>query len=153
MSIAFGWLASRDAGACPARKLKGAGQLPERPMGVLSSVCSSLQDIPCHDQPTPRCWRMDDSASPLHGNICDPQPLSLPPQAQNNMNNCLYKGYNRPKATPSTSRYQRLKHAAACHSTYFWGLLEVVLKHAAACRSTLKFAPCFLWLLVCWDTS
>ena len=31
-----------------------------------------------------------------------------------------------------TSRHQRLKHAAACHSTRFWGPLVGVLKHAAA---------------------
>ena len=36
------------------------------------------------------------------------------------------------------TKHQRLKHAAACRSTCFWGLLVGVLKHAAACRSTLK---------------
>ena len=35
-------------------------------------------------------------------------------------------------------KHQWLKHAAACCSTCFWGLLVGVLKHAAACCSTLK---------------
>ena len=35
-------------------------------------------------------------------------------------------------------KHQRLKHAAACRSTCFWGLLVGVLKHDAACRRRLK---------------
>ena len=41
-------------------------------------------------------------------------------------------------------RHQRLKHAAACRSTCFGGLLVGVLKHAAACRSTLNIGLRFL---------
>ena len=36
----------------------------------------------------------------------------------------------------SSGKHQRLKHAAACCSTCFWGQLVGVLKRAAACRGT-----------------
>ena len=41
-------------------------------------------------------------------------------------------------------KHQRLKHAVACRSTCFWGLLVGVLKHAAACRSTLRIGLGFV---------
>ena len=42
------------------------------------------------------------------------------------------------------ARHQRWKHAAACRSTCFWGLLVGFFKHAAACCSTLKIGLRFI---------